>query len=603
MLGAIGDVVTVGASAILKKILDDTYKNVKDFGVNHFGLRRSDVKEDEIASALQTITKVKTLWNYEREGSLYDFYYPSRIIFPRSVPKKVSGLKDIGGKVNLVIQGTAGQGKSIFLRYLCGQELIDRFTTNRVPIFIELRRISVDMGVSALISEALRKYKLPHTSSAWEYLAGSGKFVLLMDAFDEIDPALSARTVAEIERIAEQYLGELQIIITSRPDADIQRSALFRVCRLAPLEDSDHLQFLEKICEDQLQAEALMQVLNGSSTDIRGLLTTPLMVTLLVILYKSVHAVPDTVPRFYEALFDVLFHRHDNSKPGFRRKRYTKLDDAKIKQLFSAFCFYIRLQSFGVLNHNQFNDCVQKAATACNEIVDSEKFKDELTKTLCLVQQDGFEYSLIHKSVAQYYSAYFVSSSSSGFVEKFYKLARNPELNWDLELKFLAQIDTYNYMKFYELPILQSVAHDLEYSFLTMNESAAKKLNDCMFEKVSLMFQYEEDGTAFCSGWSHTTVKEEPILTHLSSTWASYITRELDNNEEFANSVLEIVKTHNRFFDPGVDLRCLYIKNLIGKYVPDLPSRVLLDLQHRYENAKLVIEAEDAKISMLADFF
>lgn len=75
-----------------------------------------------------------------------------------------------------------------------------------------------------------------------------------------------------------------------------------------------------------------MKVIAQSKSEIRGLLTTPLMLTLLVILYKTIQTIPETLPRFYEELFDVLFYRHDHSKPGFRRKRFTKLDDSAIKK-------------------------------------------------------------------------------------------------------------------------------------------------------------------------------------------------------------------------------------------------------------------------------
>jgi len=450
----------VGAGSVLKKILDDVYPKAKDVFFNNLTEKRSDIDDLKIVRALTSIVKIKTLWNVENEVSLYEFYYPSRVSFPLGIEKRVNSLKELGERSNIVIQGTAGQGKSIFLRYLCGQELNVATTSNRVPVFVELRRVRDDMGVHDLLLEALQKYKLPHTQEAWTYLASTGKFVLLLDAFDEIDPSLASKSIYEIENIIDLYGDKLQIVVTSRPDAEIQKSHKFRVCKLMPLSDDDHLPFLQRICQEAEQAENLIKTLEGSTSDIRELLTTPLMMTLLVIVFKALHTIPDTVPKFYEELFDVLFYRHDNSKPGFKRKRFTQLDDSKIKDVFSAFCFYVRLYGLGVLTNAKFHELVKKASASTGLSVNSDGFKDELIKTLCLMQQDGFEYSFIHKSVVQYYAASFVRNSSGDFPAKFYQLAGKHGSDWDLELKFLSQIDSYNFSKYYEVPMLRAAAKD-----------------------------------------------------------------------------------------------------------------------------------------------
>lgn len=598
-----------GTTALLKKALDDIYIKVKELGINHLGRARSDIKEITIARALSSITKVKTLWNVEKEVSLYEFYYPSSIIFSETIRKNIASLKDLGTRQNFVIQGTAGQGKSIFLRYLCGQELMPSLTSNRVPLFVELRRVREDLSVNSLILEALQKYKLPYTDTAWDFLASSGKFVLLMDAFDEIDPALSGQAVADIEKLSELYGDTLQIIVTSRPDADIQRSHRFRVCKLAPLGGNDHLPFLKKICPEKGQAESLMKVLHSSPTEIRELLTTPLMMTLLVILYKSLQTVPDTVPRFYEELFDVLFYRHDHSKPGFRRKRFTQLDDTKIKKLFSAFCFYVRLEGLGVLTNEQLQTCMTRANKACNESVDSDKFKDELIKTVCLMQQDGFEYSFIHKSVTQYYAASFVRGSSEEFAAKFYALAAKTQ-SWDLELKFLSQIDTYKYTKWYEIPLINVIASTLQYSFATNDNSAESRLNDHLMKEMGLMFRGFDGANNLSArqeikgviGWSHT-VNDDPVPRELGRHWANQILATASRDKAFNAKLLEIEgkrKSEKVLAWDEEHTGCMHFKDVILARLPDLGKETLEKLQKRYDAAMLILKTEEEKTAMLS---
>lgn len=434
---------------------------------------------------------------------------------------------------------------------------------------------------------------------------------MLMDAFDEIDPALTRLAIDDIETICGKYPDTLQIIITSRPDADIQRSSRFRVCKLAPLGATDHLPFLKKICAEKEQADSLMKVLQSSSTEIRDLLTTPLMLTLLVILYKSLQTVPDTVPKFYEELFDVLFYRHDHSKPGFRRKRFTQLDDSKIKKLFSAFCFYVRLEGLGVLTSAQLNTCVAQANKACNESVDAEKFRDEITKTVCLIQQDGFEYAFIHKSVTQYYAASFVRGSSDEFAAKFYQLAAKPGQSWDLELRFLAQIDTYRYTRLHEMPLLRSIAMALNYSFDLYDESAESRLNDHLSRKISLVMlgiKGEEPGDDAVKGreivaWSHVVSDEDPVLNVLGPYWARQILLTASTDQAFKEKLINSVATNNhqtknsRYEDRELTL---HMADTIFGRIPELGKYTLGMLQERYQSAMTVLDTEEAKTAMLA---
>lgn len=506
-----------------------------------------------------------------------------------------------------MLQGTAGQGKSVFLRYLAGQELHLDHTSNRVPIFVELRRLRSDFPLNSLILQTLEKYKIPNSPENWSYLAGTGRFTLLLDAFDEVEPSITNRTIDDIESLADLYHEKLQIIVTSRPDADIQRSSRFRVLKLAPLDRQDHLPFLQRICPDKEQAQSLSKVLLNSATDIKELLTTPLMMTLLVILYKSLQTIPDTLPKFYEELFDVLFYRHDQSKPGFRRKRYTQLDDSKVKKLFSALCFVVRLEGLGTLTSDKLRESVAKAAAACNENVDPDKFRDELIKTVCLMLQDGLEYSFIHKSVTQYYAASFVRGSAEAFAEKFYSLvAKEPEGGgWDLELKFLAEIDTYRFMKWRELPLLKRCAADIGYSFENSSPDAPARLNEHMFKKISLVARSDSiEGTdtnwkeeLSVVGWSRV-VETDPVVEVLSDPWARKL---LLASTDAAFSRKLLAKTVRPKRQSNHEIRQLtgVYKNTILAELPNIAQESLVEMQRRYNQAISVVSTEEKKSEML----
>ena len=588
------------ATAVLKKVFDDLYEGAKKSGRAFIARSRADLKDAAIARSIHSVTKVKTLWNIEKEVSLYDFYYPSNIEFSEGVRKRIIGVKDFGSIAKFVIQGTAGQGKSIFLRYLSGQELDGRSSSGRIPLFIELRRLRSDLDLNELTLQALERYKLPSTAEAWKTLAASGRVTLLLDAFDEVDPQLVTRTVTEIETIAEVYRDQIQIFVTSRPDADIQKSNAFRVVKLTPLSESDHQPFLKKICTDSDQSDSLLKALRASSVEVSNLLTTPLLMTLLVILYKSAQTIPDTVPKFYEELFDVLFYRHDHSKPGFRRKRFTTLDDGAVKEIFSAFCFFTRLENLGVLTSNQFQEACVRASQSCGIVVDSAALRNELVKTICLMQEDGFELSFIHKSVAQYYAASFVVRSSDEFAKQFYQLGKS-ERSWELELRFLSQIDRYRYTRYFERPLLEEFGAELGIDFDAPNLSDTPKLTKYFSKTTKLVVadpatqqaKGEAPNRTLFLGWSSHLAQSDPIRKDAIFWWIwpvmTHIESAMSNRGE-----RPVTKDPHEFvpvtrFQSDLDH--------ISKFASE---NTLEKIRQRYKLTTDIIETENRKTNLLA---
>ena len=413
----------------------------------------------QLARKIFEVTTVKTLWGGDTAVSLYKFYYPLKVSFDDGPPKAVASLNDLGRGHHYVVQGTAGQGKSIFLRFLTGQELRAKTTTGRIPLFVELRRIQSQTKLGDLLSEGFAKLGLEISDLLFDFYARSGRIVLLLDAFDEIESNQIPETIAYLELLASRY-EEMQIVISARPESDIQRSATFRTIKLAPLTAADHPLFLRRLCEDTQQSKLLDNAIKHSSLEIRDLLTTPLLLTLLTVIYTAQQTIPETLPGFYEQLFDVLFFKHDRSKAGFRRRRHTKLDDSAIRKLFEAFCFQARIQGKSVLDAALFKACLQRASTTSGIAVDEQAFRNEIVKTVCLMQDEGFDLVFIHKSVAEFHAAAFIRHSTDEIAEKFYLTLSNEGRwrNWRQELKFLQDIDPVRYNKYFAIPSLEKLA-------------------------------------------------------------------------------------------------------------------------------------------------
>jgi hypothetical protein len=416
----------------------------------------------ELGKQIYNVINIKTLWNIETEVSVFGFYYPSRILFPGEESPRGGGERTILGRNNIVIQGTAGQGKSIYLRHLYGTIAFSIDKDGKIPLFIELRRVDSGKNLANLIVAELERIGLPKAEELGDTYFESGKFILLLDGFDELGFELIPTTCDDIERLATRF-PDLQIIATSRPDSAIQKSAHFRVAKLDPLRRNDHLPFLEQVCATKVQALEIHNAISDNRHEIGGLLTTPLLMTLLVLLYRVQSAIPTTLSRFYEQLFDVLFLKHDQTKPGFHRNRFTNLDEFALKKLFEAFAFNTQVSGKQLLSTHDFEKHLTEAIEMSGISVSPSAFKKELIKTACLLLEDGTEIAFIHKSVAEFYAASFIQKAPPAFGKSFYEQINEGESfsAWRGELSFLQEIDSYKFNLYFYIPQLKATLDHL----------------------------------------------------------------------------------------------------------------------------------------------
>lgn len=422
---------------------------------------RNEKSLKALARRLQRIEKVKTFWSDNKEVVISSFYYPSKIVDDESDPVTVSSLAEFPqGHYCFVIEGTVGQGKSIFMRYLAAQEL-RREKDSRIPVFAELRFLQPEESLESFIFGALEASGLRASRELFELYAQSGKVVLFLDAFDEIDQSLVKRTIRDLERLAGLY-PHLSIIVSARPQSGIQHASAFHVVKLAPLTKRDHRPFVLQLTNSEDQTASILKATSKSSASIDGLLTTPLLLTLIVILYAAQQHIPNSVAEFYSELFDVLFYKHDRTKSGFVRKRHVDVGEQKIKRLFEGVCFYSTLKQYRSFKADQFASCVEHACKHVAVEVEVGKFRDELVKTACLLKEEGQELSFIHKSVQEFYAAAFVARSADAFAQRFYSAVREESTrlfgNWAQPLAFLSEIDEWRYAKFYWLEFAQEMA-------------------------------------------------------------------------------------------------------------------------------------------------
>lgn len=483
------------AAKLLTPIITDLYKSAWQNIGSAFGKWKASTFPKKLAKKIANLEKVKTVWQLDKEVKLSQFYYPSRLDRIDKHRSEANSLNDIG-RGNTVIEGIVGQGKSIFLRFLAVQELSSA-GTGRLPIFFELRNILPGKNLRENLYKELENYDIKITDEIFDYLANSGKIVLLLDGFDELHDDLVKGVIYELESFAERY-ENLQIVISSRPNHDIQKSRHFGVAKISGLTHHDYLPFLRKIGLTIAKSDELVQAIENSPSQINDLITTPLMLTLVVIVYQTEREIPTDLPEFFDKLFQTVFTRHDKSKPGFKRKHYSGLSERELQRLFEAFCFMVMQNKFSrSLTKDQFEHAFDQALKHCPKIsCELENFRLDLTQVACLMLDEGLDATtFLHKSILEYYAAAFIKRCPSKAAEKFYTAVAAKHLHWQQVLKFLAQIDAYRFGKMFIIPNHSAFLKEAS----SLNRSAP---NDVLFGFVQrrigdLQVAFVNNGTGY----------------------------------------------------------------------------------------------------------
>ncbi|MBS2023018.1 MAG: NACHT domain-containing protein [Deltaproteobacteria bacterium] len=445
----------LGSSEAAKKALANVIEKVVTLATEK-GLKwiqdwKNQNSLELVHKRLRGIRSVKTVWQIEKHVDLLKFYYPSKVII-NDQRRTIRDLADFGCDDSLVVQGTVGQGKSIFFRYLVSKEV---YNGQVIPLFVELRRVAAGSTLVDHIASELTTLGLPSTSETVAFLAEHGKLILFLDAFDEVKDDQRPELLAQMEQLLTRS-EKLRILVSSRPDSGIAASPKFRVVNLSPLDvgTREYEAVIQRIAPSQDIALQVVQGINKASFDLRQLLTTPLMVTLLVFRYQADQSIPEQVVDFYSRLFDLLLNRHDGSKPGYRRPRTSKAGDKALEDIFSGICFLTRRKQQGSFSKRDLVKITQEAITATGQLLDAEHVFHDLVHITCLILVEGDECRFLHKSVQEYHAALFIREQPDESIKSFLQTAMRGS-NWNVwltELRFLEEMIPYTFFKWLAIP-------------------------------------------------------------------------------------------------------------------------------------------------------
>lgn len=181
------------------------------------------------------------------------------------------------------------------------------------------------------------------------------------------------------------------------------------------------------------------------------------MLTLLQLTFGTSTHIPETLHEFYESMFLFLVYRHDETKPSYVREKATSLSNTDLQDAFENFAFLTK--QYGVsLSDDEFSTCAKGAAKLTGLSFTPEGFRADLTETVCLMQRDGIRTAFIHRSIQEFFAAFFLKHlEKEDAVRRIYQDVKGGQIyGWSQELKFLEQIDKYRFIEYFRLPAIRA---------------------------------------------------------------------------------------------------------------------------------------------------
>lgn len=369
----------------------------------------------------KTFKRVSTIRTFMKPTDSVDLlqHYVPVDLTDKEIDYDVNGIiDDLASGSFYIVSGLAGRGKSVLTRYIALS--LYHSPRGRVPLFLELRNLNslTSKNILQLIHSQYKGDSNIGLSDFKEALA-KGYFVLVLDGFDEVSPEDRDSVEAQLIDISVTY-DKASVIISGRPYDRYAAWERYKTFHLKPMSIGQTKQLIKNATYDEDVKKVFLKRLTPEFfKKHESFLNTPLLAIMLMLTFEEYAEIPVSLHEFYRNAFDTLIRRHDAMKAQFLRKTHSDCTAEEFKKLFSSFCLLTYSKSVFAFHKDELIDYLKTALRQQQLRYSPDKVLNDLIESICLLQEEGFEISFVHRSFQEYFCALFVSSAPSGLVNKY----------------------------------------------------------------------------------------------------------------------------------------------------------------------------------------
>ncbi|NET35401.1 MAG: NACHT domain-containing protein [Cyanothece sp. SIO1E1] len=364
----------------------------------------------------------KNNYSFESPETLEEIYQQAaeRRFQLKDHPRR-DGLVAANQEACLAVLGGPGVGKSTFLRKI-GLEALKRknrrFYHQCIPVFIELKHVDIDrIELNKIIAKEFEICGFPYPSEFTSRALSQGKLLILLDALDEAPSNKRQHLMTEIRNFTDRYHRN-RFIISCRPAAYSSFLPSFADVMMVEFDDRKMRDFIKKwFHSDQDRrskvAERCWKLLQRQEyASAKELAHTPLLLTLLCLVYDSSQDFPKNRASLYSEALDVLLKKWSAEKRIQQDPIHKDLNPALETAMLSEIACQGFVQGRFFLSQREIvgkiQDFLEENLNAPDAIDGEKILKAIQLQQGVLVERSHDAYSFSHLTFQEYLTAQYI---------------------------------------------------------------------------------------------------------------------------------------------------------------------------------------------------
>jgi predicted NACHT family NTPase len=353
----------------------------------------------------------------------------SRRSFQSRECRKQDGLKVANDQQFLMVLGQPGAGKSTFLRRM-GLEALKvqerKYKPDCIPVMLELRSFNrKEINLEKAIVEEFRTCGFPKPEAATKKLLEKGKLLILLDGLDEVATDQMDEAIRAIQDFVQLH-DQNRFIASCRVAAYRGNFKRFSDVAMADFDDEQVRQFIFNWfgADDELARECWDKLNSDEHQAAKELTQTPLLLTLICLLYQRSRRFPTNRSTLYERALRVLLEEWAAEKGIPQQEVYKGLDTKRKEMLLSEIAYKAFETDRLFIPKRELTRDIEELL---KELLPEEKVVDGNAVLRAIEQQHGVLvaraeeiYSFSHLTLQEYLTAQYIDDH-----RQFENLVRN----------------------------------------------------------------------------------------------------------------------------------------------------------------------------------
>ncbi|MGG6265204.1 NACHT domain-containing protein [Leptolyngbya sp. AN03gr2] len=223
----------------------------------------------------------------------------------------VSASSVISQSEKLLILGKPGSGKTTLLKQIALDCIEGNLHPDSVPLFISLKDFCTEDTDEHLLTHLINLYAghQPTIAQLIRSILHEGQALVLLDGLDEVHPSQKNHVLAQVRRFVARFHSN-RFVITCRT-AEGYTLEQFTETTIADFRVEEISSFVTRwFSKTPMLGTQLLQELERNSA-VRELATSPLLLTLVCIIFEDLEAFPTPISDLYREAANVLLREWD----------------------------------------------------------------------------------------------------------------------------------------------------------------------------------------------------------------------------------------------------------------------------------------------------